>query len=236
MIVTVHQPEHMPWLGYFSKMDSADLYVILDDCQYRKDYFQNRNKILTSKGLDYITVPVVKKHIEKTLIKDVLIADNNWKTNYIGRIDASYRKAPYFSSIMPTVERLIRTNHTHISALNISIINTFRDILGITTPIVMSSDYNITSTASKRNADLVRAAGGSIYLSGPSGRDYLVDGDFTDIDIIYHDYVHPIYRQYYEPFIPYASILDLVMNYSPEESINIIRSGYTRRTNKENKQ
>ena len=227
MIVTIHQPESMPWLGYFSKMDAADQYIILNDCQYRKDYYQNRNRIRTPNGLEYITIPVVKDGISHISINEVRIHnDPKLLRRYMNTISRNYIGAPYYDDIMGCLTEVYSKDYEYIWELNMGIIHAFRSLLGIDTPIVYSSDLLVLTTGSLRNADLVRTVGGDIYLSGPSGRDYLDMDDFHGIGVIYHDYVHPVYNQLHDKFIPYASTLDLLMNHSPMESIRIIRSGY----------
>ena len=230
MIVTIHQPESLPWLGYFSKMASADMYILLTDCTFRKNYYQNRNRIVRNNKLEYVTVPVESSGLSTKLIRDVQIADN-WRGHMLNKclntIRGAYRGAPNYNITMPVLEYEFNKSYTIICQLNRAIIYRFREWLGITTPIVDSVVYNVGSTSSHRVADLVRAAGGDIYLSGPSGRDYLDMNDFDGIDVMYHDYVHPKYSQFNsDEFIPYASTLDLLMNYSPGEARDIIMSGY----------
>ena len=229
MIVTVHQPEMLPWLGFFSKMDAADYYILLTDCQFRKGYYQNRNRIVRPEGLEYITIPVVSKGLQDTLIKDVRIADE-WSSRRrkgsITRLRNTYKEAPNYRIIMPVIEYEFSRPYSTICQFNRALIYRFREWLGITTPIMDSVVYGVDSTSSRRIADLVRAAGGDIYLYGPSGRDYLDMNDYQGIRVRYHDYIHPTYVQFNtSEFIPYASTLDLLMNYSPGEAMEIIRSG-----------
>jgi len=225
MLVTIHQPESLPWLGYFSKMDSADLYIVLTDCQYEKDYYQNRNRIRRESGLEYLTVPVVKKDIHLRKINEVRIAGGEWRRKYLNVIKATYSKAPYYENYIGDIEGIINNSPELLWELNMSIILKFREWLGVDTPLLYSHDLDVTSSGSRRNADLVRAVGGDEYLSGPSGRDYLDMNDFNGIDVVYHDYKHPVYKQMHEPFITHASTLDLLMNCG-RESIDVIRSGF----------
>lgn len=239
MIVTVHQAEHIGWSGYYNKMMNADIFIYLDDCNFRKNYFQNRNRILTTRGLEYITVPVESKDLTHTRICDVKISGIEWKTKYLGKIYEAYRKCEYFDHIYGVVEDIISTNELsiesgewdHICELNIYIINTIRSLLGIDNITYESSCLDVNTTSSRRIADLVRKVGGNIekpiYLSGPSGRDYLDMNDFDGIEVIYHEFNHPIYKQHLPGFTPQCCVLDLLMNYNCYDAREIIMGGYS---------
>jgi len=234
MIVTIHQPLHMPWLGFFNKMLNCDLFILLDDCQFRKNYYFNRNKIRTPNGLEWITVPVVKKGLTHTQIKDVKIAPIRWEEKYTNRIREVYKGAPHYRKVMEWVTGHLAfhksTAHKdRICALNYEFIDMFMKYLHISCPIVFSHQFGIDAIGSERIAKLVEVVGGGVYLSGPSGRDYLCISDFDSrrIKVVYQEFEHPLYDQLYEPFIPGASALDLLMNHSPDECIEIIGRGYT---------
>lgn len=235
MIVSIHQPNHQPNLAFINKMMDADIFIYLDDCNFRKNYFQNRNRILTTRGLEYITVPVESKDLTHTRICDVRIANIGWKTKYLGKIHESYRKCEHFDHIYSTVEDIISTNELslesgeweYICELNIYIINTIRSLLGIDNITYESSCLGVDTTSSRRIADIVRCVGGDVYLSGPSGRDYLDMNDFNGIEVIYHDYNHPTYKQHLPGFTPQCCVLDLLMNYNCYDARDVITSGYS---------
>ena len=106
MIITIHQPEHLPWLGFFNKLSKAEVFVILDSVPYRKNYFQNRNKIIGSNGEQYIGIPTVNVgHIEGTIASTKIAVDGNhkWKTKYLNTIKMSYGKYPFFEEVYSMV-------------------------------------------------------------------------------------------------------------------------------------
>ena len=229
MIVTIHQPEHLPWLGYFYKMMHADLFVILDNVQYRKNYFQNRNQIVTNGKPNYVTVTVPNKNHMDYLLCDIPIVGNSWTTGYLNKIKESYRKHPYFHIHYPEIESIIMENHTSLESLNMSLIEYFRRFLGITTPLVYSKYLGLTSGKSDLVFDICTSLNADVYIAGISGKDYLDLQKFSSagITIKYDEYQKTPYEQYRtNEFVPYMSTLDLIMNHDKDTSLSIIESSY----------
>lgn len=168
MRVTIHQPEHFPYLGFFQKMQAADLFVILDDVQYTKNNFQNRNKFLNSNGVDeWFTVEVEPKANTK-LINQVAVSSNpKWKRVITNKLQTTFKKD--LSEIYKS-DRLVD--------INLASIEYCRQALDITTPMVLSSELNITSNSSQRLADICRALNATEYISGAGGRAYLKESLF----------------------------------------------------------
>src|SRR4051794_37964554 len=111
MLVTIHQPEHLPWLGFFDKMRQADVFVLLDTTQFAKDDFQNRNRIKTAKGPAWLTVPVFKKSLSHQLISEVEICnDTNWRNRCWSLIYQNYKDAPHFHQHQPFLRELYAAN------------------------------------------------------------------------------------------------------------------------------
>jgi hypothetical protein len=222
MLVTIHQPEHMPWLGFFHKIAQADILVILDSVQFSKNYFHNRNKVRTSSGWTWLTVPV-NRTIE-TLIKDVAIsADPRWKKKWQDTIFYNYKKAPFFDRYFESFRGLIDEEWKKLSDLNISFVYLLSDLLNIKTKFVKASGMDVTGKGSDRILALCRNLGAKRYLSGISGRDYLNLDDFRreGIRVEFQKFHHPIYRQLHEPFLPSMSVVDLLFNHG-NKSLDII--------------
>jgi len=223
MILTIHQPEHMPWLGFFHKSSLADCLVLLDNVQFRKNYFQNRNRIRNATGWSWITVPVHRK--SDTLIKDVVIPENgNWRKKWWNSIYYAYGKCPYFKAYADQMKETIDREWRLLSELNISLIKLLNRFFGIEVDYVCSSDICAEGAASDLILDICRKLGAKVYLSGISGREYLNESDFVQhhIRIAYQKFFHPIYHQRYEPFEPRMSAMDLLFNHGPD-SLDIIR-------------
>jgi len=220
--ITIHQPEHLPWLGFFHKINMAEKTVILDNVQFRKNYFQNRNKVRTSNGWTWITVPVHAK--STTLINEVRIAaDARWKKKWWNTVHLSYAKAPYFNDYSEIIHSIIEHDWKMLSDLNFELIKAIKDMLGIKTEFVKAAELNATGKGSSLILDICRKVGAATYIAGISGKDYLVEEDFKkeNVNIKYQEFHHPIYKQLYEPFIPCMSTIDLLFNYG-DKSLNII--------------
>ena len=224
MIVTIHQPEHMPWTGFFHKMSEADIYVLLDNVQFKKNNWQNRNRISDKNGEPmWLTIPVeLKGHIDTT-IKDIRINEqNNWRRKYWGRIADSYSKAPYYRPYADQIQEILSRGHVCLRDLNRDIIDFFRSVLGIRNNLVWASELEVTGKSTDLLVDIVKAVGGDRYLSGPDGANYLDIDKFSDagIEVDFHDFKPPVYESC-NGFIPGLSTLDVVMNHG-ESSANII--------------
>lgn len=218
MIVTVHQPEHMPWLGFFHKMMQADSYVLLDTVQFERGNWQNRNRFLDRQGsVFFLTVPFRRKgYLNSTLQQIEIDYTHDWVRKYLGRITDAYCRHKYFEMYRDQFFRLFLEKPRLLKELNRSLIDVFRAILRISTPLIWASELQARGAKSELLAEICREVGGKTYLSGPSGRDYLELRSFECRDILveYHAFVHPSYSA--APFQPGLSTFDLVMNCGPE--------------------
>lgn len=176
-VVTIHQPEHFPYMGFFQKMEKADLFVILDNVNYRKNYFQNRNKFLNSNGVEeWFSVPVEKGSTNKW-IKEVKVNNNlPWKKKLLNKLYCNFKHD--FSNIYDSDDLI---------EINMRSIHWAREQLNIKTPIVYASMLAVDGSKSELLANICKETNATQYLSGPSGRDYLEKDYFDGIDITYHN-------------------------------------------------
>lgn len=220
MKVTIHQPEHLVWLGLIKKIADADIFVILDSVQFEKNYFQNRNKIKTQDGWMWLTVPVKKMPLI-TLIKDIEISyDQNWQDKYLKSLQVYYAKAPYFTEYYPAIEQIINKHHAHLADLNIELLIFLLQSFGVTgKTIVRSSSMGLQAVGGSAVClEIAQKQGAHIYLAGPSGRDYLHLNDFAQagIDVEFHHFDHPTYHQLHGDFLPYMASIDALFNLGPK--------------------
>lgn len=229
MIITIHQPEHLPWLGYFNKMAKAELFVIMDNVQFEKNYFQNRNRIIGTNGVQWIGVPVKTIGHMGNILRDTEIAnDNKWKNKYLKTIQLSYAKHPYFEEIFAILEDSLSFETNKLVDINISIFKSFADKMDIRPKFIRASELNVQGKKSDLVLDICKAVGATTYISGPSGRDYMNLESYkqANIDVKFNDYNHPTYEQKKtSEFVPYMSTLDLLMNVGLEQAKSIIMQG-----------
>jgi hypothetical protein len=215
----------MPWLGFFDKVRQADTFVILDNVQFEKNYFQNRNKIRTKEGWIWLTVPVLAKGKSNQLIKDVQINNAvDWQSKHWKSINQSYNKAPFFSKYNNYLKQIYSKQWTRLADLNEEIIKHIVHELGIQVKILRASTLGATGKGTDLLLQICQELKADTYLSGISGKNYLDEEQFKreGIKVIYQEFYHPIYKQVYEPFIPGMSVIDLLFNQG-DKSLDIIK-------------
>ena len=214
MIVTIHQPDFLPWLGFFDRWKKSDLYIILDDVQFLRRGWHHRDKIKTRDGVKWLTVPVAKKGKSDQLIQDVTINNgSNWRYKHLKTIESNYKKAHNFENYFEKIKEIYEKEYSLLIDLNIDLIRFVADELGITSPTVFASDYDVKSISSERLIDLVKAVGGTEYLTGLGSKDYLDETvfDAAGIKVVWHQFKHPVYHQMHGAFVPMLSVLDYLM-------------------------
>lgn len=183
MRVAIHQPEHLPWGGFFEKARQADLLVLLDDVQFAKGNVQNRARILANGSLQWLTVPVVQAGRMSSQIRYTQIAETSWRERYLRTLESAYGKAPHFGEIYEELKFMVDSRSSGLADLNSSLIALCFEILGIPTPIVHASSLGVTSSGPQRLADLAGKVGADTYLSGAGGRSYLRNDPFDELGI-----------------------------------------------------
>jgi len=218
MIVAVHQPQYIPWLGYFHKIAACDKFVFLDNVQYKQREFQNRNRIRVDKGWAWLTVPVITSEGSRIKMSEVAI-DNTmpWQRKHLGSIKTAYSSSAYFNVHFPFFEDVFLRRWDKLAVLNVHIVRYILAYLSIDTPICFESELDVRTTRTVRIIDICKRLGASAYLSGVGAKTYLDESLFqaSDIELKYQEFHHPEYKQCFEPFMPYMSIIDLLFNEGP---------------------
>ncbi|MDA2915362.1 WbqC family protein [Nitrospinae bacterium AH_259_B05_G02_I21] len=219
MIVTIHQPEYLPWLGFFDKACQSEIFVLLDNVQFRKNYFQNRNRIKTPQGEKLLTVPVRRgRGSSKTILEVEIDNSKDWRRKHWTTIANHYRSAPYFPDYEADFQTIYERSWYMLLDLNIVLILLLAKHLGVATRFIRSSELGISGKGSELNLRLCKAVGATTYLSGRWGRVYIDEPAFkrADIKIVYQEFQHPIYPQLFEGFLPALGGIDLLFNCGPE--------------------
>jgi len=217
--IAIHQPEHLPWLGYLDKARKADLFVLLDTVAFKKNYFENRNRIRTPQGWGYVTVPVLTKGHFGQAFPDVEINNRTrWAEVYWRTLSQNYSKAPHWKTFGPDLERIFARPWARLLDINLALIEFLWSAFRIATPTRRASTLGAAGKKSELLLDICRKTGATVYLSGPSGRGYLEEKLFVDagIGVEYHEFRHPEYAQLFSPFVPGMAAVDLLLNEGPE--------------------
>jgi hypothetical protein len=224
MIVGVHQPQYLPWLGYFAKIDRADVFVLLDTVQYKKNEWQNRNRIKTADGPQWLTVPVTYRFPQRI----AAVAVNNrerWQHKQRQAIVTNYRKAPFWDDLVPFFEEMLTPTRDMLAPLNIFGVKRLAAILGIETPLYVASELGeFPEDPDERLIAITKHFGADTYLAGSGGREYMELDRYarSGIEVVFQEYHHPVYDQLFGAFEPCMSVVDLLFNHG-EESLKILR-------------
>jgi len=232
MIVSVHQPQYIPWLGYFDKIAKSDCFVFLDQVQFKEREFQSRNKIRTKEGWIWLTVPVISKGKGRQKISEVEINnDFPWCREHLKSLEVSYGGSEFFEEYLPFLRETYSKDWEKLVDLNVHIIKYLLEQLEIKTPIRFESEIGTSKTSTERIIEICKKLKADTYLSGSGGREYLKEDVFIEegIKLIYQDFVHPVYQQRFMKdegdFMPHMSALDLLFNLGPKANQVLFRKG-----------
>lgn len=215
--VAILQSNYIPWRGYFDIIGLVDEFILYDVAQYTKNDWRNRNRIRTTQGEQWLTIPVVTSGRFGQTIEGTEIVPSDWAERHWRALSQSYARAPYFDRYRDTLETVFAecANATHLSVVNRRLLEAVTGLLGIRTPITSARDYNFSGDRCGRLLTLCQSAGATAYLTGPSARDYLEVNRFADagIGVSFMDYSgYRPYPQIHGGFVPDVSILDLLFN------------------------
>jgi hypothetical protein len=214
MIVTIHQPDFLPWLGFFDRWQKSDTYIVLDDVQFLRRGWHHRDKIKTQGGVQWLTIPVLKKSLYCQTIKEVKINNGeNWRYKHLKTIQTSYGKTPNFDLVYGRLSEIYNREHDLLISLNMDLLEFCSSMLEIKTPVIFASAFHIKSAGSQRLVDLVQSVGGKEYLTGTGSRDYLDEALFNKegINVCWQKFQHPAYQQLHGRFEKMLSVLDFLM-------------------------
>lgn len=222
MIASIHQPQYMPYIGYFYKIIKSDIFVFLDDAQFKKNEWQNRNRIKGANGLIWLTVPVSFKFGDK--INEVKISDNFWKKKHINSIKSAYSKSPYFEDLFGYIEDFFRKDYEYLSDLNIKCVKMILKYMDIDKRMEISSSLNINLSKTERLVKICEMVKADEYLSGDGGKDYLDENLFklNKIKLRYLNYKPLKYDQLWGEFAENLSILDMLFNLGPRKTRELL--------------
>jgi hypothetical protein len=229
MILSVHQPQYLPWLGYFDKIRKSDAFVFLDQVQYKEREFQNRNKIRTKEGWLWLTVPVKSIGQGRQQISAVQVDNElDWRKKHWSSLKACYGKSRFFKQYEHFFAELYAREWEKLVDLNIYIIDFLLQEFKIKTPVYYESKIGTSMSSTDRIIELCQKLKSDIYLSGQGGKEYLAEEKFSaaGITLAYQQFAHPRYHQMYagtaEEFVPNLTALDLLFN-EGDHSLDILK-------------
>lgn len=214
--VGIHQPNYAPWVGYFAKMASVDVFVFLDDCQMPigRSYV-SRVQVRGREGAEWMTVPVQRD--EGQPIRAVQFADRTSTRKHLGKLQANYGRCPFFDSVMETLRPIYAEPGEYLAAFNIRLIRALAGYLGLSPRFHLESEMPGAGTGTQRLIDIVRCLDGTTYISGSGGTKYQDPDAFlaNGIELDIRSYQPVAYRQLHGEFVPGLSMLDALFHLGP---------------------
>ena len=224
--IAIHQPHYLPWLGLVERAYQSDVFVILDNVPYSKNYFYNRNRIKGANGPLWITIPVLTKGNTGQLFTETrIVSGQDWRSTHLKSIESCYRKTPFFSEYFPYFEELYQKEWLFLADI---CEETFRFLLkcfGLKTTLQRASALHVQGKKEDLLIEICEAVGAKRYLSGPDGKKYvdLARWRKEAISIDFQEYLHPVYSQLFGDFIHNLSAIDILFNCG-EEGMKILTS------------
>ena len=180
----VMQSNYIPWRGYFDAFNLVDEVVILDNVQYTKNDWRNRNKIKTPDGVEWLTIPVEQKGKFGQNIDEVHTKDLNWAKKHWRSIEVNYAKSPYFNDFGPQIQSLYEgIDSNNLSQINLKFIHRICELFNVETKITMSTDFSLSQDKNQRLVELCKKTQSNVYYSGPAAKSYLDLDMFNDAEI-----------------------------------------------------
>ncbi len=208
------QSSFLPWKGYFDIIHDVDIFVFLDDVQYTKQDWRNRNRIKTPNGTQWIIVPVVGG-IHQLLCETRIDYSRDWREKHVKMIHAYYAASPFYKSQASKVFDIFEKRFETISELNIYATKMIARLLGIEVKFINSTDLCTEGIKEDKVIDICDQIGADVYISGPAARNYIDVNKFkkAGISLVYKDYDgYPEYPQLWGEYDPYVSVIDLLFN------------------------
>jgi hypothetical protein len=214
--IAIIQSNYLPWIGFFHLLKYSDEFIVLDDVQYTKRDWRNRNLIKSQNGTSWLTVPVQNKGKFKQTISETIVENSAWQHKHWNSIKHAYSKAPFYKEVASWLEPIYTSEeHKFLSEVNLKLLKAINLYLDIKTPLVNSTDFTTPNEKNERLVSLVKQLKGNIYVSGPSAKNYIDEHLFTKngITIEWFKYPnYPCYKQLWGDFSFPISIIDTLFN------------------------
>jgi WbqC-like protein family len=211
VLVAIHQPHYLPWLGYLQRMAEADLFIVLDHVQFERANYQNRTQVRVNGAPHWLTVPVVQRSQKGRIDEKMIDTRQDWETNHFETLRRAYGAA----AVAP-LRAIYQTPWERLVDLNDAMLQFLRAAFGIRTPLVNSSELGVESAKSELVLSLCKAVGADALLVGLGGSRQYLDRDAfarAGVELVFQEFQHPVYPQRGSaPFIAGLSAVDFLFN------------------------
>ncbi|MEY3298351.1 MAG: hypothetical protein RLZZ597_1611 [Cyanobacteriota bacterium] len=225
-LAAIHQPQYLPYLGFFHKIAQADIFIMMDNVEFLRRGLQHRNKIKTWQGDQWLTVPVLHQ-ANQHIVNVKINRDVAWGRKHWGTLQTNYASAPYFNHYATDLQHLLQQDWSSLCALNMALLKWTMQQLNIYTPILRLSSLPVRGHKSELLISACQAVGADAYLSGPGGRNYMDLEQFeaAGVKVLWQNFQPPTYDQRFPEvgFIPNLSILDVLFCCGPKTQTLLAR-------------
>jgi len=223
--VVIHQPDFIPYLGFFHRLMHADLYIVLDHVQFPPRNWTHRDKIKNAQGEQWLTLSVKKTPRETPINRVELSTEVNWAQDHLNILRENYQHAAGYLELWPHVQKLYHAPPHLLADFNLRAIDTLCDLLDIRIQRILSSSLRPQGGKNELLIDLLQKTEATRYLTGTGSRDYLQTGLFNaaGIQVLWQEFDHPSYPQQFGEFIPFLSTLDALFNCGIEGTRELLK-------------
>jgi hypothetical protein len=228
MRVAILQPSYLPWLGHFEQLDYADLFIFLNDVQYTKNDWRNRNRIKGPHGPAWLTVPVRRLGLHTPICEARIDYATPWWERHLSLLWQLYRHAPYYDAVLELLRPRLLARPALLQDLTIPLTLDVAAYLGCNTRTVRSTELGVDAEdPNDRLVALCQRVGATEFYEGAAGRSYIDVPRFeaAGVRVVFQSYQHPTYTQAYPPFVSHLSVIDLLCQHGPEARA-IMRAGH----------
>jgi len=215
-VVCIHQPDFAPWLGFFDRLRRCDIFIVLDNVQFLRRGWHHRDRIRTAEGERWLTVPVHKRGRQGQPINRVEIDElTDWRRQHLETLRHAYARAPCFEPHFSAVSEIYGRRHRRLIDFNRDLIDYLAPGFDAVADTRLASELSVAGRGSGMLVALVRAVGGSTYLTGQGAREYLDESRFAaaGIEVEWQRFAHPVYPQVHgDRFVHGLSGLDCLFN------------------------
>lgn len=225
--IAISQPRYLPACNYIERMIMSDVFVLLDNVQHQRRAFEHRNKIKTSNGSAWLSIPIDRKNSKSDKIKDLLILNKEpWQEDHLKTFQYNYKHAPFYNEVIKLLEEFYSVKRLYLNDVVRDMLNIIIEYLDINVKLEWASDYKWKNKNDDLLVEITNFFRGTAYISGPNGRNYIDENKFksNNIKLFYHEYNHPIYKQFWGDFVPYMTIWDAFFYYG-KDTLKIIQKG-----------
>ena len=228
MKIGISQPTFLPWAGYFGLIDYVDEFIFLDNVQFERGGWQQRNYIKVNKNKHLITIPVKKNNRDTDYISNVEIDySQNFSKKLIKTITHSYSKSVYFNKYSEVIFSILESKDILLKNMNIKLIKKLCEIMKIKKKFSLSSDLNLDFKKNELILNLCKSKNAKIYISTIRSKEYLDINKFNENNILlqYYNIDNLVYEQLEKNFISNLSVIDLIFN-KGEGALGLIRKNF----------